>query len=45
MYTLNLRKKDIKWQLELVLDFGNNSLKNIIDSNIINRIPGKNNFL
>lgn len=40
-----MREKNTQEQIELVFNPYKNSLKNIIDSNIDDRVSGKNNFL
>lgn len=45
MRNMNIREKNIQEQIKPIFDFYKNSLVNIIDSNIDNRIPSKNNLL
>lgn len=44
-HALNIRKKYSQKQKKPVFDTYRNSLKDIIDNNIDNSIPGRNNFL
>lgn len=45
MNILNIRKKDIQGQTELTFDFYSDNLNNVMDSNIDDRISGRNNLL
>lgn len=45
MYALNIRKKNIQEQKKPRFDFYRDSLEEMIDSNIDNRVSDKNNFL
>ena len=45
MHTLNIRKKDTSGQIELVFNLYRNILKDVMDSNINNKVFGRNNLL
>lgn len=45
MHTINIKKEDIQGQTKLVFDTYNNSLEDILDRNIDDRILYKNNLL
>lgn len=45
MHALNMRKSDTQRQTKPVFDFYKVSLENVMDSNINNRVPSRNNSL
>lgn len=45
MHTQNIRKKDTPGQIELVLNLYRNILKDVMDSNINNKVFGRNDLL
>lgn len=45
MHALNIKKKDTQKQTKPVFDFSKDSLEDIINSNIDNKLLSKNNYL